>query len=181
MDRLIPYIEIDKENLPYIIENLSIFGYKIKRTEIDDNYLVIDSMGELGNVSTYTRIIKYPCRILINDVEEFLNMAAKLAGYHREFKMENLKSGMVVRYNKSLYLVIDAIYGLCIVNQDSRCYLHYCNFDNITEVYDRTSPDFAMTISTENRNCIYRKNVELTMQEIADAFNIHVEQLKIKK
>lgn len=122
-------------------------------------------------------------RELVTDIEEFLIKAAKFIGYMKEeFTKEDLKPGMLVEYDGRLCLVCNSRDGLCLKGEDWSKLLDD-SLDLVTKIWGFSIPILSNSLSVAYRKLLYEKKIEkvLTMQEIADKFNIPVEQLRIKK
>lgn len=167
--------------------------------------LIINLDGNIGRyINTCFNFKDAYNRELVDDVEEFLYRAALLKGFIYKktmFTKKDLKTGMVVKTrNNTMSLVVDdkliSIGGfgrltdynddLTITDEpDSNI---QSGFD-IMEVYDDVTcwgSGFSLGLSyvekKERGTLVWkRKEIkEVTMQEIADKFNIPVENLRIK-
>lgn len=113
----------------------------------------------------------------------------------KEFTLSDLKVGMlVVLRDERKYLIARTIDNELVGTRDSG-YMHIdryendlsfegCSTNDIVEVYNiKKSKKHMYSYSTDDRELLFQRKEpkELTMQEIADKFNIPVEQLKIKK
>lgn len=114
-----------------------------------------------------------------------------------EFKRQNpiqqkhLRSGMVVEYaNGERRLVTDIMGKLILISEDGFQPLSEYNEDLTIGDYSNTvinkvgiSEPYCLEVMLKGATIVWErpKEVELTMQEIADKFGIPVELLKIKK
>ena len=113
----------------------------------------------------------------------------------KEFTLSDLKVGMlvVVRCGYEYLVAKNDNEGMFFTNEDgwTECKTKQndmksaiCEDFDIMKVYSMPSKNRdAFNYSTENRKLLFERKEpkELTMQEIADKFNIPVDQLKIKK
>lgn len=113
----------------------------------------------------------------------------------KEFTLSDLKVGMLVETRNSGYFLVakNDNEGMFFTNEDG--WTEYttkhndmkstiCEDFDIMKVYSMPSKKTnAFNYSTENRKLLFERQEpkELTMQEIADKFNIPVDQLKIRK
>lgn len=204
----IPCIKCNAELFTHIKPFLDKWGYESRH--IDDRWesfpLLIINLD--GNVGRYTNaclaLTDAHNRELVNDVEEFLYRAALLKGFVYKktmFTKKDLKSGMVVKTrNNTMFLVVDdkliATAGFVLLTEytDDLTIIDdpdpniQSGFD-IMEVYDDVNSwglGFSGVLSYVGEkkygNLVWkRKEIkEVTMQEIADKFNIPVENLRIK-
>ncbi len=106
-------------------------------------------------------------------------------------KKSELKPGMVVQYADGKRRLVTAINGeLFLMGKDMFAELDKFNEDlinkshnlDIVKVFQPKEPR-SLSALLECDNCIWErpKEVILTMQEIANKFNIPVEQIRIKK
>lgn len=122
-----PYIKINNKDWEYIEPILKDFGYNTKKVKnIDDgSYLILNDDGIIGNClnvneNSLANINFLNIRYLVNDIEEFLEIAAHLTlkKYKKRmdkksFKKEDLKPGMVVEFrNKQRMLVLPLVDNL---------------------------------------------------------------------
>ena len=117
----------------------------------------------------------------------------------KEFTLSDLKVGMLIENRGGeRYIVAETIDGQLIgTNEDGFTELKNYNADmtfmwkggeyrycDIIKVYSKPKRNIKFyTYDTTNRDLLFQRKEpkELTMQEIADKFNIPVDQLKIKK
>lgn len=181
-----PCIKYDPNTWEEIKCSLIKYGYKVKIDCKNPEIIVINYGGTLGNVTDLAAsdIIHYN-RVLVSDMHEFLDKAKKLIGYEEkdEFTEADLEPGMLVDYGGKFYLVCNSRSGLCLIGGDLTVLLNEIPWDKVNRIWGFSIPIFSNSLSTSYRKLLYEKKVEkvLTMQEIADKFNIPVEQLKIKK
>lgn len=124
---------------------------------------------------------------------EFNKQDYKLVTFNEiQMKKSDLKPGMVVEYENGNKRLVTAINNeLFLMGEHMFCRLEIFNDDltcdndpkiNIVKVYQ---PKEAANLNSllDCKNCIWERQKEtvLTMQEIADKFDIPVEQLKIKQ
>lgn len=121
-------------------------------------------------------------------------------------KKSELKSGMLVftREGKRALVLKDAPYGDCLVgngnetngnqtwlplnsyNEDLMYSQANQNIVDIIEVWGYSNNMLGANLTTRDRELLWKreevkKEVELTLEEIAAKFNINIQQLKIKK
>lgn len=184
----IPCIECTPKLWKYIEPYLKEWGYSIF---VGSNfsrypYLVINAMGILGECRAYSvpSVGDYN-RILLTNVEEFLERAAALKGftYKRKDVMKinsiEIKPGMIITCeNGTDYIVFPTKKGLA--------------FANITVgEWTTTIPEDIIAIRDlveggylTSGKILWKKPKEkivLTMDEIAEKFGYNVEQIQIKK
>ena len=98
-----------------------------------------------------------------------------------------LKPGYVVEHkDRTKYIIVQDVHGNNFGLQlgTSRLWSSFKNLKLIVKVYQIDNPGVLYDPYLQDRNLTLvweRKEVELTMQEIADKFEIDVDQLKIKK
>ena len=98
-----------------------------------------------------------------------------------------LKPGYVVEYDDGVRCVLTQdvhgnVFGVEIHNNQHLATLK--DLSHIVAVYQITSPSnlhYQVLFESNTKKVWERKEVELTMQQIADKFGIDVNQLKIKK
>lgn len=207
----IPCIKCDHKLFTFIKPYLDKWGYISKSPYYNWSHLpllVINLSGTIGIYDNLSFSAKdFHNRELVDDVEEFLYRAAMLKGFNYKkknnmFTKKDLKTGMVVKTrNNTMLLVVDdkliSVSGflrlteynddLTITDEpDSNI---QSGFD-IMEVYDDINSwglGFSSGLSYVEKKkwgkLIWkRKEIkEVTMQEIADKFNIPVDKLRIKK
>lgn len=199
MKEKIPCIECNDELWEYIEPHLKEWKYYIDTIIDIDNYPLIvinynNLLGEVINTSTVN--YKYNDRELVTNVEEFLERAAKLRGftYKRKDIMQingiEIKAGMIIKIKEDNAIYTYVVFPL--LNNDlgvmafNRTYWTSLKdfieryYSKIISIYDlapvKSGYLFCGKLLWEKP-----KEVELTMQEIADKFGVPVEQLKIKK
>ena len=173
MKEKIPCIRCDSQLWEYIKLYLKEWGYKIVCiANIKQFRLIVinytNNLGYVANVSSSNNLRDYN-RELVTNVEEFLERAAKLKGFiykrkdimEKEFDVNKLEVGMIVEYKTR---------EKRIVLRDSEGNLFLSGIDS-----------YKSDMSHFIGNTEIPKEVELTMQEIADKFGIPIELLKIKK
>ena len=200
MKEKIPCIECNDELWEYIEPHLKEWKYYIDTIIDIDNYPLIvinynNLLGEVINTSTVN--YKYNDRELVTNVEEFLERAAKLRGftYKRKDIMKingvEIKTGMVIKTKEEnnviyTYIVFPLLNNtLGVMAYDKTSWDTIENFitfkySKIIAIYDLI-PAKSNFLYTGKLLWDKSKEVELTMQEIADKFGVPVEQLKIKK
>jgi hypothetical protein len=104
---------------------------------------------------------------------------------NKELK-DYLKPGYVVEYEEgNKYVITQDVHGNMFGIQLGKAVLwsSLTSLDSITKVYQINKPGCLHKIySTDYLTLVWeRKEVELTMQQIADKFGIDVNKLKIKK
>ena len=113
----------------------------------------------------------------------------------KEFTLNDLKVGMLIENKEGeKFIIAETIDGRLIgtnetgftdlknYDTDMTCW-EFASYD-IMRVYNKTKRNIKFyTYDTTNRDLLFQRKEpkELTMQEIADKFNIPVDQLKIKK
>lgn len=117
-NRIVPYIEINEKLWKQIKPELLDYGYVIDQDytsgtrKADKAYLVIDSCGKEYNLGIYGTIIPKKNRILIKDIDDFLNICKRLITERKDIKQEihkpNLKTSMTpcIKCNKELWAYI---------------------------------------------------------------------------
>lgn len=113
---------------------------------------------------------------------------------HNPIQKEHLRSGMVVEFkNRQRCLVIDFMGELLLISNEGCCYALSGHKEDLTCLFDALSINKVFIVSAAHLACMLSKNnsdgqiwkrpkeVELTMDEIAEKFGIDVSQLKIKK
>lgn len=199
----IPCIKCDSKLWEYIKPYLKEWGYIFGCVGIFEEFplLVINYNDNLG-ICTNTTIHGWATvennRIFTDNVEEFLERAAKLKGFTykrkdmKEFTKDNLKSGMVViTRNKMEALVVNDLLlfhsgfePLSNYTDDLVISEEGCEEYDIVKVYAQSNTWAGGTNKSFPREELLweREEVkEYTMQEIADKLGIPVEQLRIRK
>lgn len=186
-----PRIKYDLERWEYIKTNLEKFGYTficITEWEICP-YIVLDFRGEIGNYSNLSER-ESSDRYEVTNVEEFLEKAAILMGkqYKRKDMVKingiEIKPGMVITTtNNYFWVAFPTKKGLAVVSYQDNSWYFIDNFiktykENIVSIKDLTE---GYTLSGGNILWEKPKEVVLTMQEIADKFNIPLKNLRIKE
>lgn len=204
----IPCIKLTSEIWEYIKPYLERWGYNI--TSVNPRHinifpiLVINELGIIGRCNNYREsgvIIDDYNRIFITDVEEFLKKAAKLKGfeYKRKIKMNtftksDLKPGMIVEYaSGSRRLILNSDKGLFLAGLNIYCSLEPYN-DNlccekcpaftINKVYENNGQvELNYILKSSQLKLVWERpqTVELSLQEIAEKFNVPVEVIRIKE
>lgn len=201
MEERVPCIKCDSQLWEYIKPYLEEWGYIIKDISSFNTspLLSINRYGLLGQCTNFSMKCKnYHDRELVTNVEEFLERAAKLKGFtykrkdimEKEFGMNKLEVGMIVEYKSGERrlvlsdskgnLFLSGIYGF------KQTIFNFINKLEIYKVYKIRSNSVTLhdlLVNGKGLELIWEKSkeVELTMQEIADKFGISVKQLKIKK
>ena len=199
MEEKIPCIEYNSQLWEYIKPYLEEWGYKIYDITItpSKSLIVLNYCNNLGIVANFSVTnLNYHNRELVTNVEEFLKRAAKLKGftYKRKDIMKingiEIKPGMIIKTEEEgiyySYVVFPLLEGeLGVIAYNKYSWDTVKNFikrysSKIISIYDLTSDELGGLYSGK---ILWEKpkEVELTMQEIADKFGIPVEQLKIKK
>lgn len=200
----IPCIECNKKMWEYIKPYLDKWKY-VNKVDISqwEKYplLVINSCGSLGLCTNYSISHNlHNSRELVTDVEEFLERAAQLKGFKykkemKEFKKSDLKPGMVVEYDDGRRRIVlkDSNDNLFLASDNCICSLISFNNNLINERHsDLTINKIYEIDSICNIDCILEgeylkliwerpQTVELTLQEIAEKFNVPVETIRIKE
>lgn len=180
----------DCKRIDYILNKLREFGYSVENVNRNiTGCLVLDYLDIFGKVE----ILLYDCckigRYLINDETEFLKEAERLMNKNSNIIKINgieIKPGMVIIgtdcHNKNqievAFPVKDGIGFISYTEKNSWNYNKLCNIIDITEIRDISKNQ----VLTDGEILWSKPNyVEITMDEIAEKFNVNVEQLKIKK
>ena len=184
----IPCIECTNELWKYIKPYLEGWGYSI-RIESNFNrypYLVINATGILGECRAYeTPSVGDYNRILLTDVEEFLEKSAMLKGfnYKRKDIMKingiEIKPGMIITCkNGADYIAFPTKKGLAFASI-------------FVGEWTTTIPEDIIAIrDLVEDGCLTsgkilwkkpKEKIVLTMDEIAEKFGYDVEQIQIKK
>lgn len=198
MDK-IPCIKCTPELWEYIKPYFKEWGYHTTSIgEVFDEEFCILTLNWNKDINCYGFgnyiIIERIGSELINNVEEFLEMAAELKGftYKRKDIMEingiEIKPGMVIEIEddgkKTSYIVFPLLNeGLGVVSYNRTSWDDIKNFvknyhSKIVCIHDLISYNHGALTDGE---ILWEKpkEVVITRQEIADKFNIQVEQLKI--
>ena len=199
MEEKIPCIECTVQLWEYIKPYLKKWEYSIYNVVNFNNFplLVINSNDYLGEVTNAHVLSKEKYdRELVTNVEEFLERAAKLKGftYKRKDIMQingvEIKAGMVIKtkednaiYTYVVFPLLNNTLGVMAYDKtrwDTIEDFITFKYSKIIAIYDLI-PAKSNFLYTGKLLWDKSKEVELTMQEIADKFGIPVEQLKIKK
>ena len=199
MKEKIPCIECTVQLWEYIKPYLKKWKYSIYNVVNFNNFplLVINDNDYLGDVTNdYVLSKEKYDRELVTNVEEFLERAAKLKGftYKRKDIMQingvEIKAGMVIKtkednaiYTYVVFPLLNNTLGVMAYNKtrwDTIEDFITFKYSKIIAIYDLI-PAKSNFLYTGKLLWDKSKEVELTMQEIADKFGIPVEQLKIKK
>lgn len=175
---------LSKYNIfPHLIGSWNTFKYI--SYDIEENIL-----------TNYSNLFFTYCKdvIFCSNATEFIYKIGMLFNMKKEFTIADLKSGMVVKLNNNqYYLVVDNIListngQMPLKDYDENMYLtdeYHKSEYSIKEVYQKKYRTWEMGFNDGLENNLVllwkRKNVEYTMQEIADKLGIPVEQLRIKK
>ena len=204
MDK-IPCIKCTPELWEYIKPYLKEWGYKIQSiSNFDMCPLVVINRGE--NFGFCTNLIKedskHSNRELTNNVEEFLERAAKLKGftYKRKDIMKingiEIKSGMVINLKYPevsgliSYVVFSLKHRLAVVQYGTNNHYRVGYWTDDVNNFYNTHKDYIEEIRDVTDNAILDggtilwkkpKEIILTMNEIAEKFGYPVEQIKIAK
>ena len=198
----IPCIKCTPELWEYIKPYLEEWGYrninKINSEEfLKYQLLVVNQFGwkDYCNLETL-RARNFYDRELTNNVEEFLEQAAKLKGFtykrkDMEFHGIEIKAGMIIvidepNVDNIPYIVFPRTDGLAVVLYGTTTYGIWeplkdfinTNYNIIKRIYDVHGGEHLFG------NIIWEKGpkeIILTMDEIAKKFGVSVEQIKIKK
>lgn len=196
---------------PYLVE----WGYTISYITSTWDYhtiLVINDCNNLGICSNQTCNVTFRYnRELIDNIEEFLERAAKLKGFtykrkdiktnKNSFTKENLKPGMVIEYRDGQRaLVIKANYNdkeqiilidstgfnlLSSYNDDltmQNKFYNMCEYD-IVKVFN-SGNKFGLgfnIVNSKELKLIWQRKVIITKQEIADKFGININDIEINE
>lgn len=201
MEEKIPCIKYDSQLWEYIKPYLEKWGYDTCTYFKPFNYynLIIlnfgNNLGYVSNVKDYFK--NGHNRELVTNVEEFLERAAKLKCFtykrkdimEKEFNINKLEVGMIVEYKSGdRRLILPDSKGnlfLSRLNYFKPSTIKSADKYEIYKVYKiKYQTDLNSLLKCSNNlELIWEKpkEVELTIQEIADKFGISVEQLKIKK
>lgn len=194
----IPCIECDSKLWEYIKPYLEKWGYTFKHIT-EKNWkkypvLVINiasDLGLCGNIGSYSG--RYD-RELTNNVEEFLEQAAKLKGFIYERKDVTkihdieIKPGIGIcvdsKYdNNKFYTVIPTKLGLAVVNYGQSCYwLHLDSF--LSQYKNRIVAICDLATQSSIRGdflWVAPEEIVLTMDDIAKKFGYPAERIKIVK
>lgn len=194
----IPCIKCTPKLWEYIEPYLEKWGYTFEHiTEKNwKNYPVLviniaSDLGLCGNIDSYSECYD---RELTNNVEEFLEQAAKLKGFIYERKDVTkihdieIKPGMGIyldsKYdNNKFYIVFPAKLGLAVVNYGQSCY--WLHLDSFLSQYENRIVAIC-DLATQNSiagNILWEapKEIVLTMDDIAKKFGYPVERIKIVK
>lgn len=190
----IPCIKYNPNTWDYIKEQLESFGYK--QVLLNDNwginpYIVINLSNKLGDYSNVDEFDKLSHnRELVNDTEEFLERAAKLMNktYKRKYIMKingiEIKPGMVLEgttydgQNVSLIVAPFKDKNIFInVNEGGWTDSYKIYIKHLTAIRD-----ISERSNLKNGKILweYKKEIILTIKEIADKFGYDVDQIKIK-
>lgn len=197
----IPCIKCTKDTWEYIRPFLIRWGY-INAPSFNNKYydlyplLIINFGGKFGiyNLDGETVACDYN-RVLINDVDEFLELAAELKGFNKrnniiEINGIEIKPGMVFRTDKhtgyDLYVVIPLLHDeLGVVRYSGGYWNTLSNFiatyqDDIISIRDLS--DCSETLMSLGGKVLWEKpkKIIITIEEISKKFNIPVEQIEIK-
>jgi len=98
-------------------------------------------------------------------------------------KRTDIKPGMIIHCtNKEKYIIVQSG-GLHMINMKSKCGIPLNTFfdDNLNPI-NKNLPELVEIRDSISGALIYKRMViELSLQQIADKFNISVEQLRIKR
>lgn len=190
----IPCIKYNPNTWDYIKEQLESFGYK--EALLNDNwtinpYIVINLANILGNYSNVDENDKL-ChnREIVNNTEEFLERAAKLMNktYKRKYIMKingiEIKPGMVLEGlncdSQDITLIVIQLkdnLGFANISKGGWT-LNYKNYiDYLMKIRDISKGN---RINNGEILWEYKKEIILTIKEIADKFGYDVNQIKIK-
>ena len=98
-------------------------------------------------------------------------------------KRTDIKPGMIIHCtNKEKYIIVHSG-GHHMINMKSKCGVPLNNFfDDHLNPINENLPELVEIRDSVSGALIYKRMViELSLQQIADKFNISVEQLRIKK
>lgn len=186
-----PRIKYDPEKWEYIKTNLEELGYRLLCLSGWKfcPYIVLDFIGNVGKCSNLSER-ESSNRYEVTNVEEFLEKAAILMGkqYKRKDMVKihdiEIKPGMVITTtNNYFWVVFPTKKGLAVVSYQDNSWYFIDNFiktykENIVSIKDLTE---EYTLSGGNILWEKPKEVVLTMQEIADKFDIPLKNLRIKE
>lgn len=196
----IPCIKCTPELWEYIEPYLEKWGYTFKyiteKNWKDFPVLVINiasDLGLCGNIDSYSECYD---RELTNNVEEFLEQAAKLKGFIYErkdimkFNGIEIKPGIVIETledNKRIFYVVfpllDGELGVVSYNKISWSNINYFiekYSSKIVCIYNLTSERLG---GLNSGKVLWEepKEVVITMKDIAEKFKCRVEQVRIKE
>ena len=195
----IPCIVCDQELWDYVTPILEEFGYIPSNyycgERLEDNPLLIIN-GFDGNLDYMPKVYnnygleasKEHNRELVTNVEEFLERAANLMS--KTYKNKNvmkingieIKAGMGIHIfdesSNNLFIVFPTRKGLGVI-----AYGEAYHWDYLNSFLETHFNDIVAIRSAVDGEIIWGKpkEVVITMQEIADKFNIPVSQLRIKE
>jgi hypothetical protein len=158
------------------------FPYKVGDvvTYVNHNNVSINVYISKIRWNPYRGVVEYVLQTgAVALVENLKPMKKELKDY--------LKPGYVVEYDDGVRCILTQdvhgnVFGVEIHND--QCWATLTDLSHIVAVYQITSPSnlhYRALFDSSTKKIWERKEVELTMQEIADKFGIDVNQLKIKK
>nr|DAR02419.1 MAG TPA: hypothetical protein [Crassvirales sp.] len=186
-----PRIKYDPEKWEYIKTNLEELGYRLLRLSEWKfcPYIVLDFVGNVGKYSNLSER-ESSNRYEVTNVEEFLEISAILIGkqYKRKDMVKihdiEIKPGMVITTtNNSFWIAFPTEKGLAVINYGAYTWDLIDNFINHYKEKIISIRDLSKGKSLSEGNILWKKSEEvvLTMQEIADKFNIPLKNLRIKE
>lgn len=186
-----PRIKYDPKKWEYIKTNLEELGYSIlclSRWEFCP-YIVLDFIGDTGKCSNLSERDSSN-RYEVTDAEEFLERATILIGkqYKRKDMVKihgiEIKPGMVITTtNNYFWVVFPTEKGLAMISYNTNSWYRIDNFINNYKESIISIRNLSKGGSLSEGNILWKKSEEvvLTMQEIADKFNIPLKNLRIKE
>lgn len=152
-------------------------------------YIVLDFIGAIGKCSNLSER-ESSNRYEVTNVEEFLEKAAILMGkqYKRKDMVKingiEIKPGMVITTTNDYFWVVFPIEeGLAVISYETNNWYRINTFINNYKEKIISIRNLSKGGSLSGGNILWKKSEEvvLTMQEIADKFNIPLKNLRIKE
>lgn len=186
-----PRIKYDPEKWKYIKTNLEELGYRLLCLSGWKfcPYIVLDFTGSVGKCSNLSER-ESSNRYEVTNVEEFLEIAAILMGkqYKRKDMVKihdiKIKPGMVITTtNNYFWVVFPTEKGLAVISYETNSWYLIDNFINHYKEKIISIRDLSKGTRLSEGNILWKKpkEVVLTMQEIADKFDIPLKNLRIKE
>jgi hypothetical protein len=198
MERAIVIKDFNNDQLEYLLQYLINRGYKWCKGELK----TIGDIKYFGNDKIEVLYLDYALHILryssVKYLREHLPQYEVITLNDLQMKKQDIQLGMVVEYRCGKRALVISVNDE-ILFSDNNSYMRLKDYDNDLLVIDRHNNSdkwdinkiFKVTIGCSintmlNGNLFKllwkrQKEVELTMDEIADKFGIPVEQLRIKK
>lgn len=199
----IPCTKVTPETWKYITNKLKSLGYKSvatagKALELY-NILIIDNNNYLGYYNNYTTDAILGNRYFVEDIEEFLKIAAQLINKEytqkkNTFTIDDIKPGMVVELrngsreivlsteNNTIFTSRENDYSSGLIETYHENLTHVDNkVYDIVKVYSIKS--FCTILNVFNKEYLSiiweKQKLQISMKEIADKFGVNENEIEI--